>query len=169
MNPTNDTVSGKEGIMSEITFLASTKPFKIPDEIQEYNNRSVFDSIEDCVQLIVTEVDEYGWEDLVKDLFTLPYIYEIIGADSQLFLLYLEKHMEVGEVLELLHFPDQHAFEFYVKRLMEKPEPIEINVGRLTYQDQYGAYQFNPKKWVEELSHKNFLTEYGVTTIVKYD
>ncbi|WP_338779770.1 hypothetical protein [Metabacillus sp. FJAT-52054] len=71
-------------------------------------------------------------------------------------------------MLELLHFPNQHNFEYYERRLMDKPEPIEINAGSFTYQDKYGAYQLNPIKWAEELSHRNFLTEYGITTIVKY-
>lgn len=154
--------------MSAITFLASSKPFIIPDEIQEYNNRTVFERMEDWMSLLVSEVDTYGWGEFVEGLFTLPYIYEISGADNELFLLYLEKYMEEGDVLELLHIPNQHAFEYYQRRLMEDPEPIVINVGSLTYQNKSGTYQLNPKKWVEELSHKNFLTEYGVTTIVKY-
>ncbi|MGP9043234.1 hypothetical protein [Cytobacillus kochii] len=154
--------------MSAITFLASSKPFIIPDEIQEYNNRTVFERMEDWMSLWVSEVDTYGWGEFVEGLFTLPYIYEISGADNELFLLYLEKYMEEGDVLELLHIPNQHAFEYYQRRLMEDPEPIVINVGSLTYQNKSGTYQLNPKKWVEELSHKNFLTEYGVTTIVKY-
>lgn len=154
--------------MTEITFLASSKPFIIPDEIQEYNNRTVFERMEDFIRLWVSEVDADGWGDLVKGLFTLPYIYEIFGADNRLFLLYLEKYMGEGDVLELLHFPNQHAFEYYQRRLMDNPEPIVINVGSLTYQNKYGTYQLNPKEWVEELSHKIFITEYGITTIVKY-
>ncbi|RKL66560.1 hypothetical protein CR203_14830 [Salipaludibacillus neizhouensis] len=154
--------------MSEITFLASSKPFIIPDEIQKYNNRTVFEREVDIINLWVNEVDTFGWGGFVEGLFTMPYIYEISGAGNELFLLYLEMHMEIGDVLELLHFPNQHAFEYYQRRLMENPEPININGGKLTYQDKYGTYQLNPKKWVEELSHKIYLTEYGVTTIVKY-
>ncbi|MEK3643528.1 hypothetical protein [Aeribacillus sp. FSL M8-0235] len=48
--------------MSEITFLASSKPFEIPDEIQAYNNRTVFERIEDWMSLSVREVDTYGWD-----------------------------------------------------------------------------------------------------------
>lgn len=154
--------------MSEITFLASSKPFKIPDEIEEYNNRTVFERMEDFMSLWVSEVDADGWGNLVKGLFTLPYIYEVYGADNQLFLLYLEKYMEEGDVLELVHFPNQHAHEYYQIKLMNNPEPILINVGSLTYHNKCGTYQLHPKKWVEELSHKNYLTEYGITTIVKY-
>jgi hypothetical protein len=154
--------------MSAITFLASSKPFIIPDEIQEYNNRTIFERKEDFISLWVNEVDADGWGNLVEGFFALPYIYEISGADNQLFLLYLEKYMEEGDVLKLLHFPNQYAFEHYQRRLIEDPEPIVINVGSLTYQDKYGIYQLNPKKWVEELSNKKFLTEHCITTIVKY-
>lgn len=154
--------------MTGITFLASSKPFIIPDEIQEYNNRTVFERMEDWMSLWVSEVDTYGWGGFVEELFTLPYIYEISGAGNQLFLLYLEKYMEIGDVLEILSISNQHAFEYHQRRLIERPEPIVINVGSLTYQNIYGTYQLNPKKWVEELSRRNYLTEYGVTTIVKY-
>ncbi|WP_117170297.1 hypothetical protein [Paraliobacillus sediminis] len=152
--------------MSAITFLASSKPFIIPDEIQTYNNRTVFDSMEDFISLTVSEVD--GWGDMVKEVFTLPYMYEISGAANRLFLLYLEKYMEEGEVLELVHFPNQHDFESYQRRLLDEPKPILINVSRLIYQNNNGTYQLNPKKWVEELSHKKYVTACGITTIVKY-
>ncbi|WP_338779764.1 hypothetical protein [Metabacillus sp. FJAT-52054] len=65
--------------MSDITFLASSKPFIIPDEIQEYNHRTVFERMEDFMELWVSEVDEDGWGDWMKGIFTLPYIYEISG------------------------------------------------------------------------------------------
>ncbi|GIO25227.1 hypothetical protein [Oceanobacillus sp. J11TS1] len=154
--------------MSGITFLASSKPFIIPDEIQEYNNRTIFEKMEDGVSLWVNEVDNSVWEEVVEGLFTMPYIYEIFGANNKLFLLYLEKYMEEGDVLELIDIPNQHAFEYNKRRLLEKTEPIIINVGSFTYQNKNGKYQLNPKKWVEELSRKNYLTQYGVTTIVKY-
>lgn len=154
--------------MSGITFLASSKPFIMPDEIQEYSSRTIFEKMEDWVSLWVNEVDTYGWEEFVEGLFTMPYIYEISGANNKLFLLYLEKYMEEGDVLELIDIPNQHAFEYYKRRLLEDPEPIIINVGSFTYQNKNGKYQLNPKRWVEELSHKNYLTQYGVTTIVKY-
>jgi len=156
------------GEMSEITFLASSKPFIIPEEIQEYNNRTYFERMEDWMSLWVSEVDTSGWGEYVEELFTMPYIYEISGANNQLFLLYLEKYMEEGDVLELIHIPNQHAFDYYKRKLMEYPEPILINVGSLTYQNKIGTYRLNPKNWVKELNGKNYLTEYGVTTIIKY-
>ncbi|WP_285766681.1 hypothetical protein [Peribacillus sp. SI8-4] len=48
--------------------------------------------MEDFTGLWVRIVDADGWGKLVKWLFILPYIYEISGADNQLFLLYLEKN-----------------------------------------------------------------------------
>ena len=44
-------IEGKEGKtgMSEIAFLASPKPFNIPDEIKEYNNRPAFKREEDII------------------------------------------------------------------------------------------------------------------------
>ncbi|ULT56622.1 hypothetical protein L1999_26895 [Neobacillus drentensis] len=153
--------------MTQITFLASSKPFKIPDEIEEYNNRTFFDREEDAIYFSVQEVDEY-WERLVDGLFSLPYIYEVNGVGNRLFLTYIEKYMEVGEVLEIYHVPNQHAFEDYKQRMEAHPEPIEVNVGRFTYQDIYGLYQLHPKKWLEELSHRNYLSHYGITTFIKY-
>jgi hypothetical protein len=135
--------------MSAITFLASSKPFEIQ------GSHAVFGRI---------EVDTDGWGEELKHLFTMPYIYEILGADQSSFIIYLEAYMEVGDVVELWHIPNQHNFEFYRKRLIEHPEPIAINVASLTYQDTYGTYQLS----LEEISHKNFLMEYGITTIVKY-
>ncbi|MEC0667878.1 hypothetical protein P8864_18655 [Priestia flexa] len=154
--------------MSEITFLASYKPFIIPDEIEEYNKKTNFERIEDLIYLAVFDLKDTGWYEEVGGLFTLPYLYEIRGADNRLFLLYLEKYMEEGDVLELWHLPNQHTSSEYERRLLSAAEPIKINVGSLTYEDQTGVYHLNEKKWVEELSHRNFLTPYGITTIVKY-
>ena len=55
--------------MTEITFLASSKPFIIPDEIQAYNNRTVFERMEDFISLWVTEVDTYGWGEICRRTF----------------------------------------------------------------------------------------------------
>jgi hypothetical protein len=153
--------------MTQITFLASSKPFQIPDEIEEYNNRTVFEREEDAIYFSVQEVGDY-WKDKTKGLFTMPYIYEAEGVGNKLFLRYIEKYMELGDVLEIYQVPNQHAFEEYKQRMEEHPEPIEINVGNYTYRTIYGLYQLNPKKWLEELSHRNYITHYGVTTFVNY-
>ena len=52
--------------MSEITFLASSKPFNIPDEINEYNNRPAFKSEEDIIFFSVQEINEH-WEVHIPD------------------------------------------------------------------------------------------------------
>ncbi|MCG1023756.1 hypothetical protein [Sutcliffiella horikoshii] len=154
--------------MSSITFLASSRPFTIPDEIQEYYNKTTLEKGHQHISLWVRELDSLGWEEFAEDLFSMTYIYEIIGADSSLFLIYLEKYMEIGDVLELLYIPNQNDYKYYKRELVEAPEPIYINVRSLTYQDGNGTYKLDPKKWVEELSHRNFITEFGVTTIEKY-
>ncbi len=153
--------------MTEISFIASSKIFKIPDEINEYNNRRVFERAEDFMEFNVKEIDEY-WGNEVQCLFSLPYIYEVVGLGNPLFLKYLEKYLEIGDVLEIYHVPNQHALLQYKLAMLEKPEPIEVNVGNYTYRDLYGVYQLNPKKWVDELSHRNYFTQRGITTIVNY-
>lgn len=153
--------------MTEITFLAASKPFKIPEEIQEYNQRTVFETEEDFMFFTVHEAVD-GWLQEIHGLFSLPYIYESEGVGNRLFLTYLEKYMEIGDVLEVYSVPNQHAFLRYKEKMQTKPEPIEVNTGSYTYQDSSGLYQLNPKKWIEELSHRNYITHYGVTAFVKY-
>ncbi|MFJ8258361.1 hypothetical protein ACIQ4Z_13940 [Peribacillus asahii] len=153
--------------MSEITFLASSKPFQIPDEIKEYNNRTFFEREEDFISFSVEEIDDY-WEKEVEGLFSMPYIYEVYGVGNRLFLKYIEKYMEMGDVLEIYTIPNQHAFEYYKQKMQENPELIEVNVRSYTYRDIYGSYQLNTKNWLEELSHRNYITHHGITTFVKY-
>ncbi|WP_246943585.1 hypothetical protein [Bacillus pinisoli] len=152
--------------MTQITFLASSKKFVIPDEIEEYNNRTIFEREEDAIYFSVEENDY--WKKEVNGLFSMPYIYEAHGVGNKLFLLYLEKYMEVGDVVEIYYVPSQNHFHEYRRRMEEAPSPIEVNTGSYTYKDTYGTYQLNPKKWVEELSHRNYVTEFGITTFVKY-
>ena len=76
--------------MSEITLLASSNPFNIPDEIEEYNNRPVLNASEDIIFFSVQEIDDY-WEERVNGLFSMPYVYEAGGIGNRLFLTYIEK------------------------------------------------------------------------------
>ncbi|MEH7483418.1 hypothetical protein V7157_20610 [Neobacillus drentensis] len=76
--------------MTQITFLASSKPFEIPDEIEEYNNRTVFEREEDVIFFSVQEVDDY-WKKKIEGLFSLPYVYEVNGVGNRLFLTYIGK------------------------------------------------------------------------------
>ncbi|MTH54228.1 hypothetical protein GKZ89_12525 [Bacillus mangrovi] len=120
--------------MSDITFMASSKKFVIPDEIEQYNNRRVFEREEDFMQLWVQKAHPYWLEELEKGLFILPYIYEISGVGNALFLLYLEKYMETGDELELLYIPNQHAFRDYERRMLDNPRHFWINTGSLDVQ-----------------------------------
>ncbi|MFJ5625724.1 hypothetical protein ACIQD3_24400 [Peribacillus loiseleuriae] len=153
--------------MSKITFLASAKPFEIPHEIQEYNNRTVFERIEDYMFFTVHEIGDY-WRKEVEGLFSFPYIYEADGVGNPMFLTYIEKYMETGDVFEVYYVPNQHDFESYVDRMLWHPEPIEVNVKSHTYKDTYGTYQLNTKNWLEDLNHRNYITHLGITTFVKY-
>lgn len=153
--------------MTQITFLASSRRFVIPKEIEEYNNRTVFEKEEDAIYFTVDIVNEY-WKKKLDGLFTMPYIYEAHGVGNKLFLRYLEMHMETGDVVEIYHVRSQNQFDEFRRRMEDAPHPIVINVGSYTYRDVYGTYKLNPKKWLEELSHRNYLTEYGVTTFEKY-
>ena len=98
----------------------------------------------------------------------MPYVYEAGGVGNRLFLTYIEKYMEIGEVLEIFYVPSQNDFDEYKQRLLEHPEPIDINIGQYTYKTSNGLYRLNPKKWVEELSHRNYLSPYGITTFINY-
>lgn len=153
--------------MSQITFLASSKPFEMPEEIETYNKRTAFESEEDVHFFTVQKLDD-GWLDEIEGLFSLPYLYEVEGIESRSFLTYLEKYMETGDVFEVYGVPNQHALETYIQKLRENPEPIRVNVGSLTYKDSYGRYQFTAKHWVEEMSHRNYLSLRGVTTFEKF-
>ena len=115
----------------------------------------------------VHEADQW-WCEVVKPVLSMPYIYEVGGIGNHYFFIYLEKYMELDDVIELYEIPVQHWYEQYIERVLENPDPIIINVGSYTYENRYGKYQLNPKKWMEELSHRTLLTERGVTTILNY-
>ena len=76
--------------------------------------------------------------------------------------------MDLGEVLEIYYVPSQYDFDEYKQRLLENPEPIEINIGKYIYQTINGRYQLSPMKWVEELSHRNYFSPYGIIAFVNY-
>lgn len=151
--------------MSGIQFLASSKPFIMPDEIEEYNDCGIYD--EHDLGFSVCEAEQW-WCEIVKPVLSLPYIYEAGGIGNYYFYIYLEKYMEIGDVIELYEIPVQHWHESYIQRVLEKPEPIIINIGSRTYENQYGKFQLHHKKWLEELKHRTLLTEHGVTTIINF-
>lgn len=154
--------------MSGYIFLASSKEIELPEKIAEYNNRRIFDEPNKSFTLSVpTEQDEWEIEQLRK-IVTMPYIYYIGGLGSEYFWLYLEKYMEVGDVLEIISIYQQDETDIYVQKMLDNPKPIHINVGSLTYTNAYGTFQLNRKKWVDDLKHRTLVTDRGVTTIVKY-
>lgn len=114
--------------MTEITFLGSSKPFEIPDELADYNNRTFFEREEDVISFYVKEIGDY-WGKEVEGLISLPYKYEANGVGNKLFLKYIENYMGIGDVLEIYEVPNQHVFEKYKQNMQENPEPIEVNVG----------------------------------------
>lgn len=64
--------------ISLITFLASSKPFVIPKEIQEKQNQRNFKNEEELISFSVQPLDAY-WLKETEELFSLPFIYEVQG------------------------------------------------------------------------------------------
>lgn len=153
--------------MSSIAFLASSRPLAIPQEIRDKQDRTDYKSEKEFLSFSVQPLDDY-WLEETEGLLTLPYLYEAQGLENQDFLTYLEKYMETGDVLEVYSVPNQHRFSTYKQKLLESPEPIHVNVGSHTYQDTFGLYQLTHDNWVEELSHRLYLSQHGITTFVKY-
>src|SRR5690606_1530140 len=114
--------------MSSIAFLASLRPFAIPQEMQGKQDQTDFKKEEEFLSFSIQPLDDY-WLEETGGLFTLPYLYEAYGLEHEDFLLYLEKYMETGDVLEIYSVPNQHGFSKYKQKLLERPEPIHINVG----------------------------------------
>lgn len=151
------------GTLSEIQFLASTKPFVIPKEIED-NNGGFF---ENGLSFFVLDL-EPNWINITQQILTLPYLYEARGLGNKDFWTYLDKYMEVGDVLELYKVPVQQWYQESIQNVLGNPKHIKINIGSRTYQNEYGLFSLNEKTWLEELSHRTLVTEYGVTTIVNY-
>lgn len=153
--------------MSGFTAMASSKEIILPNEIQEYNNKRIYDIPNK--EFILSKLDEWE-EEGVRQAFTMPYIYNIggvMGGDDY-FWVYIEKYMEIGDVLEIISVPNQAYVYEHVNKILDNPEPIKINVGSLTYENFLGCFQLNKKNWIEDLKHRTLYTERGITTIVKY-
>ncbi|MFA9560328.1 hypothetical protein ACERII_23705 [Evansella sp. AB-rgal1] len=148
--------------LSEIQFLASTKPFIIPKEIGE--NIGLF---ENGLSFFVTDLDTY-WIKIAQQIMRMPYLYEARGLGNKDFWTYIEKYMEVGDVLELYRIPVQQWYQEAIRNVLENPKHITINIGSRTYQNEYGLIKLKEKIWLEELSHRTLVTEYGVTTMINY-
>lgn len=98
----------------------------------------------------------------------MPYIYEARGLGNKDFWTYLDKHMEVGDVLEFYTIPVQQWYQESIRNVIENPKQITINIRSLTYENEYGIIKLDEKKWLEELKHRTLVTEYGITTILRY-
>ena len=83
--------------MSGIQFLASSKPFVLPKEIDDYNKSGIYET---GMSFSVREADKW-WCDIVKPILSMPYIYEVGGLENHYFFVYLEKYMNTGDIIEL--------------------------------------------------------------------
>lgn len=150
--------------MTSIYFLASSRPIEISQRLQSYEEQPLY-----LAQQRFSITDVYDtWYDVMQPLLTLPYLYEVRGLENDAFFMYLDSEMEVGDTLQLFYMHNQGWHENYVKRALEKQESIHINVGKLTYENEYGTFLFSKKNWINELRRRTLVTDRGVTTIVKY-
>jgi hypothetical protein len=149
--------------LTEIQFLASSKPFSIPGEIEEKGGFF----FEQGVSFFVHDLDDY-WVGLMQPFFTMPYLYEARGLGNKNFWMYIEHYMEVGDVIELYHIPVQNWYQDSIRKMLDHPRPISINIGSRTYENVYGTFMLKDKNWIEELSHRTLVTEYGITTFLRY-
>ena len=67
--------------MSASTYLASSKEIILPDEINDYYNRRIFDEPNISMSIFPTEPDDPDIDHLRK-IMTMPYIYHIGGLGS---------------------------------------------------------------------------------------
>ncbi len=152
--------------MSEITFLASSKPFIIMRDTLE-SESPLHQTNEEINEFWVSEVTFPEWRNSLKKVFSLPYIYEISTIQHNQFIHYIKTYLEDGDSVELAYFSNQHDLSHGVTRIIETSDPIIINLKSLVYQDRSGTYQMSTHNWIEELSHKLYVNEYSVTTIMK--
>ena len=76
--------------------------------------------------------------------------------------------MEVGDVIELYHIPVQNWYQDSIRKMIDDSQPISINIGSRTYENVYGTFMLKEKNLIEELSHRTLMTEYGITTFLRY-
>ena len=78
--------------MTSIYFLASSKPFHLPEAIVDYQKNEIYDY---SMLFSISEVWE-GWNEIMKPLLSMPYLYEVHGLENDAFFMYLEKQMEIN-------------------------------------------------------------------------
>ena len=105
--------------MSGFIAIASSKEIVLPREIQEYYDKRIFEIPNKAFSLSQLHVWE---EEGVKPAFTMPYIYNVGGIGDEHFWLYIEKYMEIGDILEIISVPNQRYVYEHVKKILENPE-----------------------------------------------
>jgi hypothetical protein len=134
-------------VMTAHYFIATLKP--IPEYHSCENNYSISngESYKKCLPL------------------SLPYVYELGGVDVE-FITFLDLCMEIGDVVELYIFEEgRNGFPLS----HNYPEEARtINLLKKTYKDQYGEYQLDSKKWIDELSKRTIASKRSVTTFIRY-
>lgn len=90
----------------------------------------------------VDEVEPLEYVSLKQGRFTMPYLYTIDGADQWEFMIYLQRYMEEGDVLELLYIENQNDSMHDHLPSIPLLEPIEINIRQRTYQTIHGSFNF---------------------------
>lgn len=151
--------------MSGFIAIASSKEIILPNEIQDYNDRRIFDIPNKAFS--ISRLHEWE-EEGVKQAFTMPYIYDTDGVGDEYFWVYIEKYMEIGDILEIISVPNQAYVYEHARKILDNNERILINVGNRTYESFFGCIQLNKKDWVEDLKYRTLYTDRGITTIVKY-
>ena len=154
--------------MTTYTFLASSKEFQLSDEIVPDNDVRIFYEPNESFGVRALDDAEQSYTQILRPILTLPYMYIVSGVGDDGFFLYLDKTMEVGDVLEIVTIHSINHIENSVAKMMRDPQTITINVGSLTYKNAYGEFQLHPKNWIDDLRHRTIVSEYVVTTIVKY-
>lgn len=144
---------------SSIEILGSSKPLVEEEQLKKgymvkYNLG--FDKLED-----------YYYQ-RVKHLFTMPYMYSVSGLHTDAFYDYLEKHMELGDSIEIFEILNPEKIEDCLNAVNRFPFSVQINLAELTYQNQYGTFSLHKKNWVDELQHRSLIVPNGITSIRYY-
>ena len=154
--------------MTTCTYLASSKEIQLPDEIVPYNDVRIFYEPNESFGVRVLDDAEQSYAQILRPIITLPYMYIVSGVGNDDFFLYLDKTMEVGDVLEIVTIHSINHIEKSVAKMMRESQTITIIVGSLTYKNEYGKFKLPHNNWIDDLRHRTIVSEYGVTTIVKY-
>ena len=154
--------------MTGYTFLASSNKIQLPDEIVVYNDARIFNEPNKPFHVWELDDAEQWYAQILRQIITLPYLYKVSGIGNDDFFLYMDKTMEIGDVLEIVTIHSINHIEKIVAKMVHDPQPIIINVGSLTYKNAYGEFRLQKRNWIDDLRHRTIVTDYGVTTIVKY-